>query len=234
MGAQLHHAASQPLNLIICNSCCLDTQAPQPMVTSDEQSVICRWWAAAQKAFMTSVFSLEAAYRCSLKLSCAPNLCWFMGVPPLCPRRFRHPKRVRCRAELKASSINSVSQRCRVHFSYKTFRKPFFQTAPAYIAHVQRVSLFRNFKANTPVSVFLFSLLTARSGPNKVTSDVWHCALLCEVAAGGIPRKNLQLGTSGTVQTGQVLRRKHGPRVMVNVNFERYQVRRPGFVCHVS
>lgn len=110
-------------------------------------------------------------------------------LPACC---LRHPTRRRCRAELKPSSINAVFYA--------------FNFSPKHFFHVQRVSL----RLQSQYSHF--PLLTVRSRPNKVTSDVWHCLLLCEVAAGGIPHKNLQLGTSGAAQTGHVLRRKHGPR----------------------
>lgn len=46
---------------------------------------------------MTSVFSLEGAYRRSLKLSCAPGLCRFYGSPLSAPAVFV------IREELKAS-----------------------------------------------------------------------------------------------------------------------------------
>lgn len=74
---------------------------------------------------------------------------------PLSAPCFQHPKRGCCRAELKPSSNNTVSQRCWVHFLTKYFKT--FPKQHQRIAQLQRVSLFRSIKANAPVSVFLSS-----------------------------------------------------------------------------
>lgn len=139
----------------VCNSCCSGARAPQPMMTSDEQSAICHWWAPAQKAFMTSVFSLEAAYRRNLKLSCALNLCWFMGVPSLPPlfssskkglvaeQNWSRDQSILFPSDAGSTVLQNILKTC--------------SKQPRRIAHVQRESLFWRFKADAPASVFLFS-----------------------------------------------------------------------------
>lgn len=77
------------------------------------------------------------------------------------------------------------------------------------------------------------SFLTGCFGPNKVTSEVLHCNPFCEAAAGGIPRKNLQLGSSGSMQTNRVLWSKYCG-VTVALQFDCTRPENHGFIYFVG
>lgn len=77
------------------------------------------------------------------------------------------------------------------------------------------------------------SFLTDCFGPNKVTSEVLHSNPFCEAAAGGIPRKNLLLGSSGSMQTNRVLWRKYCG-VMVASHFDCTRPENHGFIYFVG
>lgn len=141
------------------------------------------------------------------------------GSPPTYPRCFRHPKLGCCRAELKPNSINTVSQRCRALFLAK-----YFQTFPKQsrrIAHVKR--LFRSFKANAPVSVFLFSQhAPAQTRWPQKFGTVLSFVRLRQVASlvriySSAPLARCKQAKFYSANTA--------PGVTVNANFERYQVR---------
>lgn len=163
---------------------------------------------------MTSVFLLEAPYHRSLSFHvlCAPHKWWILswdeakslrvyGSPLLAPC-FRHPEGLLCSFPVFPTEQQFIQ--CHFPILLSTdFPSSWAWDRLLFVSTLQ-TCLFKatGFVASSPLTCSSF--LTECFGPNKVTTDALHRGSLCEAAAGGIPRKNLQLGSSGAMQTSRV------------------------------